>query len=192
MPVELGTTSGLAESRFAAPLTTIGRTMLGAGLTWTGVDPAALGLPEELVSTSRERLPFTGVTEVEQDPAAEALLLELLNQERASAGLSPLVADAALAGLGRRHGREMFRLGFFSHESPTGGTLTERLEAAGLDLVLSGENIALAPSPELAHQGLMNSPAYRANILNPGFTRVGVSALRSKDHGLIVTQNFGG
>jgi uncharacterized protein YkwD len=49
---------------------------------------------------------------------------------------------------------------------------------------LSGENIALAPTAELAHEGLMNSPAYRANILNPGFTRVGIAALRSGEHGL--------
>ena len=35
----------------------------------------------------------------------------------------------------------------------------------------------------------MNYPAYRANILNPGFTRVGIAALRSADHELIVTRS---
>ena len=38
----------------------------------------------------------------------------------------------------------------------------------------------------------MSSPAYRANILNPGFTRVGIAALRSEDYGLMVTQEFAG
>jgi uncharacterized protein YkwD len=66
------------------------------------------------------------------------------------------------------------------------------LAAAGLAYPLSGENIALAPTAELAHEGLMNSPAYRANILNPGFTRVGIAALRSGEHGLMVTQEFAG
>jgi uncharacterized protein YkwD len=71
------------------------------------------------------------------------------------------------------------------------GTPKDRIAAAGLMYLLSGENIAFAPTVEEAHEGLMNSPANRAHILNPGFTRVGVSALRSDEHGLMVVQEFG-
>jgi uncharacterized protein YkwD len=38
----------------------------------------------------------------------------------------------------------------------------------------------------------MNYPTYRANILNPGFTRVGIAALRDTDHELVVIQEFAG
>jgi uncharacterized protein YkwD len=86
----------------------------------------------------------------------------------------------------------MFDLGFFGHDSPTSGSPADRLAAAGLQFALSGENIALAPTADQAHEGLMNSPAHRANMLNPGFTRVGIAALRSADHGLMVTQEFAG
>jgi uncharacterized protein YkwD len=139
-------------------------------------------------------LPFSGITadELENDRAAEQTLLELLNQERANTGLPPLAPDAALAEVGRAHGREMFALGFFGHDSPTTGSAEDRLAAAGLSYPLSAENIALAPTAVFAHEGLMGSPAYRANILNPGFTRVGVAALRNDDHGLMVTQEFAG
>lgn len=192
MPRELGVTGGLADSRFAQPLSVAGREALSAGLNWTGVDPSTLGLPNDFVASGTDRLPFSGVTEVDVDREAEDRLFTLLNQERAAAGLQPLEADTALAGVGRRHAREMFRLGFFSHVSPTSGGLEERLADAGLQTALFAENIALAPTADLAHEGLMNSPPYRANILNPGFTRVGISALHSDDHGLMVTENFGG
>jgi uncharacterized protein YkwD len=86
----------------------------------------------------------------------------------------------------------MFALGYVGHVSLTTGSAADRLAVVGLIYPLSGENIALAPGPEKAHERLMNSPAYRANILNPGFTRVGITALRSTDHELMVTQEFAG
>lgn len=86
----------------------------------------------------------------------------------------------------------MFALGYVGHTSPTTGSPADRLAAAGLRYALSAENIAFAPTAEQAHEGLMNSPPHRANILNPGFTRVGVAVLGNTDHGLMVTQEFVG
>ena len=191
---ELGLRDPLAESRLAAPIAKTGREALDAGLAWAGVDPRSLGIPYQTQAAVSGDLPFSGITanELENDRAAEQTLLELLNQERAIAGLSSLQADAALADVGRAHGHEMFELGFLSHVSPTTGSAADRLAAAGLAYLLSGENITLAPTAEVVHQGLMSNPAYRANILNPGFTRVGIAALRSEDHGLMVTQEFAG
>ncbi len=37
----------------------------------------------------------------------------------------------------------------------------------------AGENIALAPTLDIAHSGLMHSPGHRANILRPEFGRLG-------------------
>jgi uncharacterized protein YkwD/uncharacterized membrane protein required for colicin V production len=194
LPPEFGLREPLAESRLASPIAETGRQALDAGLAWAGVDPRSLGIPYQTRAAVLGDLPFSGITadELENDRAAEQTLLELLNQERANTGLPPLAPDAALAEVGRAHGREMFALGFFGHDSPTTGSAEDRLAAAGLSYPLSAENIALAPTAVFAHEGLMGSPAYRANILNPGFTRVGVAALRNDDHGLMVTQEFAG
>ena len=194
LPPEFGLREPLAESRLASPIARTGRQALDAGLAWAGVDPRSLGIPYQTRSAVSGDLPFSGITanELENDRTAEQTLLELLNQVRAVSGISPLGIDPALEEVARAHGREMFALGFFGHDSPTTGSPANRLAAADLSYLLSAENIALAATAELAHAGLMTSPAYRANILNPGFTRVGIAALRSDEHGLMVTQEFGG
>lgn len=191
-PMELGLRRSLAASRLANPIAATGKGALDFGLTWAGIEPPALGIPSLPSDSATIDLPFSGITALEIDTYTEQILLDLLNQERAIAGLGPLQADSTLADIGRQHGRDMFALGFFGHDSPITGSPTERLAAAGLDAPISGENIALAPTAEQAHEGLMNNPADRANILNPGFTRVGIAALHSADHGLIVTQEFVG
>jgi uncharacterized protein YkwD len=189
LPPELGLREPLANSRLAAPVAETGWKALDRGLAWAGVDPRSLGIPFQTRSSvsGNPLLSRATTNELETDRAAEQTLLELLNQERANSGLSALEPDAALAEVGRAHGHEMFGLG-----SPTFGNTADRLAAAGLVYPLIGENIALAPTAELAHDELMSSPAYRANILNPGFTRVGIAALRNADQGLMVTQEFAG
>ncbi len=191
-PPELGLRRLTATSRLAEPIARTGQQALDAGLEWAGIDLQALGMPYQAAGTSTIELPFSGITDLQPDPQAEETLLALINHERALAGLVPLQPDQELAEVGRRHGRDMFDLGFFGHTSPTSGSPADRLAAAGLQFALSGENIALAPTAEQAHEGLMNSPAHRANMLNPGFTRVGIAALRSADHGLMITQEFAG
>jgi uncharacterized protein YkwD/uncharacterized membrane protein required for colicin V production len=194
LPPELGLRERLAESRLARPIAETGRKALDAGLVWAGVDTRSLGILSQPPAAGSVELPSSGSTALEPgiDPVAEQTLLGLLNQERATAGLSPLQADSALAQVGRAHGREMFALAYFGHVSPTTGSAADRLAAAGLIYPLSGENIALATGAEAAHEWLMNYPTYRANILNPGFTRVGIAALRDTDHELVVTQEFAG
>jgi len=194
LPPELGLRERLAESRLAAPIAQTGRRALDTGLVWAGVDARSLDVLYQPPAAGSSGLPFAGIRplELENDQVAVQTLLGLVNQERADAGISPLQLDSALAEVALAHGREMFALGYFGHISPTSGSAGDRLAAAGLIYPLSGENIALAPGPETAHEQLMNSPAYRANILNPGFTRVGIATLRTSDQELMVTQEFAG
>jgi uncharacterized protein YkwD len=54
----------------------------------------------------------------------------------------------------------------------------------------AGENLALAPTLTIAHEGLMNSPGHRANILQKKFGRVGIGVMEGGFHRLMITQNF--
>jgi uncharacterized protein YkwD len=55
---------------------------------------------------------------------------------------------------------------------------------------VAGENLAMAQSLNIAHDGLMKSPGHRANILRLHFGRVGIGVLDGGRDGLMVTQNF--
>ena len=84
----------------------------------------------------------------------------------------------------------MFRRGFFSHYTPEGHSLYDRLHAADVRYLLAGENLELAPTLTIAHNGLIKSPGHRANILQAGFGRVGIGVMDGGRRGLMVTQNF--
>jgi uncharacterized protein YkwD/uncharacterized membrane protein required for colicin V production len=124
------------------------------------------------------------------DPGAEQHMLDLLNGERASAGLKPLTADARLREIARQHSQEMFALDYFSHTSPTSGSPFDRMHAAGVQFAVAGENLAYAPNVDIAHRGLMNSPGHRANILRPEFGRVGIGVILSGAQGSMFSQEF--
>jgi hypothetical protein len=65
---------------------------------------------------------------------------------------------------------------YFSHTNPDGLSPFDRMRAAGISFGWAAENIAWGPGVEWAHEGLMNSPGHRANILNPDFDFVALGA----------------
>lgn len=123
------------------------------------------------------------------DPAAQQRLLELLNQERDTAGLSPFTLDERLARAARRHTDLMVQSEELSHQFPGEDPLILRLHAQSVRSDHDGENIALDADVELAHLALMQSPLHRANILNPEFNAVGISVLRS-GNSVYITEDF--
>lgn len=136
------------------------------------------------------KLDFGAVGDLAPDPQAEQQMFQLVNRERQKAGVPPLTFDDRLRDVARAHSLEMFQKGYFSHDSPTAGSPFDRLRAAGIRFVTAGENLAYAPSVEIAHDGLMNSPGHRANILNPAFGRIGVGAIHSSLRGVMFSQEF--
>ncbi|PKV63056.1 CvpA family protein [Pontibacter ramchanderi] len=134
-------------------------------------------------------LPFT-TEDYQPMPALEARMLKLLNQERIARDLPPLQADPSLTTVARRHAADMFTRGYFSHVSPEGASAADRIREANIPFRAVGENLAFAPSLRIAHEGLMESPGHRANILHERFGRVGIGVLQSKAHGLMITQKF--
>lgn len=124
------------------------------------------------------------------DAAAEVHMLELVNQERARRGLRPLLLDEGLREVARAHARDMLARGYFSHDTPEGKDPFDRMAEAGIRFQVAGENIALAPTVELAHRGLMDSPGHRANILNPAFGHAGIGVADGGFHGKMFAQEF--
>ncbi|HEY1870700.1 MAG TPA: CvpA family protein [Chitinophagaceae bacterium] len=140
-------------------------------------------------SNETVKLPFKDEhPEVRAD--LEAKMLQLLNQERVQRGLSPLQADPELTEVAREHSKDMFARGYFAHFTPEGKSPFDRMDAAHIQYSTAGENLALAHSLSIAHNGLMNSPGHRANILNPSFGRVGIGILDGGFYGLMVSQEF--
>ncbi len=129
--------------------------------------------------------------DLQADEAVAAEIFELLNRARIDTGLDPLAWSGALARVGEGHAREMYVLGYFSHTSPSTGTVGDRTQAAGIPYRFVGENLALAATSRTVHEGLMDSPSHRANILNPAFTRVGIGVVRGP-LGLMAVQVFSG
>jgi uncharacterized protein YkwD len=119
----------------------------------------------------------------------ELRLLTLLNKEREKAGLSKLQWDTHLAESARLHTQKMVEHQDLSHQFSGEPSLGERVGATDLRFNSVAENVALAPTIDEIHQGLMNSPPHRANILNPKYNSVGFGIALSHD-GLYVTQNF--
>lgn len=124
------------------------------------------------------------------DFESEREMLELVNQERAKVGSRPLVWDERLAQVGRNHSKDMFEQGYFSHYSPERKNVGDRLDEAGVPYSFVGENLALAPSVDRAHAGLMNSPGHQRNILDPAFEKIGIGAIDGGIYGKMFTQVF--
>ena len=136
---------------------------------------------------------------------AERQMLDLINQERADAGLNPLQLNTLLNEASEDHSAWMIGTDTFSHTGQGGSSATDRMEAATYPLEgswASGENIAwqsergadgIADDVLELHQGLMESPGHRANILNPEFTEIGIGIEQGNMEGfgaIVVTQNF--
>jgi uncharacterized protein YkwD len=140
-------------------------------------------------SNERVSLPYT-VAAPRPRLELEAKMLDLVNNERIAAGLRPLAPDPELTQVAERHSADMFARGYFAHVTPEGRDPFERMREANVRFVTAGENLALAPTLQIAHTGLMNSPGHRANILQRDFGRVGIGIMDGGLHGLMVTQDF--
>lgn len=114
-------------------------------------------------------------------PMYASQILDLVNQERAANGLAPLELHTELLKAADIRAREIAQV--FSHNRPDGSPCFTVLEECDLAYMTAGENIAQGyASPQEVMNGWMSSEGHRANILNGGFSMLGVgydSATRS-------------
>lgn len=125
------------------------------------------------------------------DEQSEAMMFNLVNQEREKVGRAKLVVDAVLRDVSREYAKEMFINSFFSHVSAVdGSTPADRAERNDISFLIIGENLAFAPDVYVAHQGLMNSEGHRKNILSEEFGKVGIGVIDGGIYGKMFVQEF--
>jgi uncharacterized protein YkwD len=134
-------------------------------------------------------LKFT-VKNAKPRPDLEAQMLVLVNQERTKRGLKPVAADPEMTRVARAHSNDMFSRGYFSHYTPEGKDPFDRMKTAQVTFLAAGENLALGQTLKICHEGLMNSPGHRANILRPQYGRLGIGILDGGFRGLMISQEF--
>lgn len=130
------------------------------------------------------------VNDAKARPDLEMQMLELVNQERTKRGIPALKFDPELMRVARMHSDDMFKRGYFSHYTPQREDPFDRMKAAGIKFQTAGENLALGRTLKICHEGLMNSPGHKANILNPSFGRLGIGILDGGIYGLMISQEF--
>jgi uncharacterized protein YkwD len=135
-----------------------------------------------------------------------ASLLCVVNETRREWGRPELDSQRNLARAAGWQADDMAAHDYFSHTSPDGDTLADRLDRAHFiprsDRWRAGENLAAgradSGSPVAIVSGWMNSREHRVNLLDPGFTMVGVAASRgwpgsgySDDDSLTIAMDLG-
>ncbi len=129
-------------------------------------------------------------------------LLELVNVTRTRYGLHPLSYNSLLEQSAQRYAEDMARGKFFSHVSPEGQTLKQRMEATGyynrtyspswncVKGYAIAENLAVGQkSPRDAYQAWMESSEHRSALLGPDYTETGFGIVNDS---WLWVEHFGG
>jgi hypothetical protein len=104
------------------------------------------------------------------------------NAERSSRGIRTYAVRSDLVAVARRHAARMAARGSIYHNPNLAG------EVSGWQAV--GENVGMGGDVASIHQAFMNSSGHRANILDRGFTEVGMGTATDSQGRLYVTQVF--
>ena len=105
----------------------------------------------------------------------EQEVIRLVNEIRSENGLKPLTYDWELGRVARFKSQDMKDNKYFAHNSPVYGTPFQMMKSFGISYRSAGENIARGyATPQAVVNAWMNSSGHRANILNAGYTHIGV------------------
>jgi uncharacterized protein YkwD len=109
----------------------------------------------------------------------EQLLFAAHNQRRNSQAIPVLSLDPTLMAIARERAQIMADTGVFSHYGPDGATVFDLM--ADADYVFGDatenihyNNVNLGGAVGFAMSEFDRSPPHRANILSPGFHRIGI------------------
>ncbi|WP_307342199.1 CAP domain-containing protein [Metabacillus malikii] len=117
---------------------------------------------------------------------AEKQILSITNMLRTRHNVPKVEWDEDTSKVAFRHSEDMRLKNYFSHETPDGKTLVDRLSELDIKYEMAGENIAAQYVDAIAaSEGWLNSKGHRDTLLNEEFTHLGVGV-----DGLYYTQNF--
>ena len=120
-------------------------------------------------------------------------LVHAVNAERAKLKLAPLKVNDILTQTADFYACRLIDGEFFSHTDPfDGSSVDSRASNFGYAFLKVGENLAEGQDTvEQVISEWINSPAHRANILDPAFTEIGVAVKIGGPMGRCWVQEFG-
>ncbi|MCL5985791.1 MAG: CAP domain-containing protein [Actinobacteria bacterium] len=111
----------------------------------------------------------------------EVQIIDLMNQQRAAAGLKALAADGRLTEVARLRSSDMIVRSYFGHYNPEGKNVFNLMKAMGIKYKAAGENLAQGgisvAGADAVMVAWMNSSSHAANILQSKFGKVGVGVI---------------
>jgi uncharacterized protein YkwD len=120
-------------------------------------------------------------------------VLFLVNLERATEGLAPVVVSPALQRIAEDYACQMIDEGFFDHVDPTTGYGPAERAVVGRYVYFAiGENLAAGvESAADVMRVWMESPSHRANILDPHWEEIGIAVRMGGQFEVYWVQEFG-
>ena len=126
---------------------------------------------------------------------SERSLLGAVNDVRRAHKLRPLTVDPTLVRAARDYSTTLIQQNAFTH-----GALGPRLARYGVRGPLYGENLAWGVGSRATARGILRgwlaSPGHRANLLRPGWTRIGIGRRTGTFMGYpgaaVITADFAG
>jgi uncharacterized protein YkwD len=120
-------------------------------------------------------------------------LLTAINAERTKRKLPPLRTSTTLMQVADFYSCRLIDGRFFDHVDPfDGSTVDTRVTDFGYAFQKVGENLAAGhKTAKDAINAWLDSPAHRANLLDPSFTETGIAVKTGGDYGWYWVQEFG-
>lgn len=146
----------------------------------------------EAEAQARGKEPAPCVTLEEADRLADQVL-QLVNLERATANLSPVVWNRRLERIAGDYACRMIEESFFGHLDPlTGRSPGDRALAGKYAFYSVGENLAAGQeSAADVMKVWMESPSHREIILDPSWKEVGIAVRSGGEYSLYWVMEFG-
>lgn len=137
---------------------------------------AALGQPASALVVPQQPQPSPVVW-----TSNEQQMIDLTNQDRVNAGLNPLASDPTMLAIARQRAQMQQGQQPLNHNDPTTGmwAFLNMLAQAQVPMTAgAGENLARSYPWQVPgiEQAFLNSPAHRANIMDPRWTQMAVGA----------------
>lgn len=183
------TTTKVVETTIQIPETTIKVPITSAPQTTTKAPQTTTKVPQVTIPQPTKVPESTTKSDSSQNLSYARQVVELVNKERAKAGLNPVTVDTKIEAAALIRAKEIEKS--FSHTRPNGSSFSTVLTENGISFRGSGENIAWGQrSPQEVMNGWMNSSGHRANILNSKYTKIGVGCYVGSNGRIYWTQLF--